>query len=170
MKNDFAYINAFKGLVIFMMDNHELCANIAEVPAIIKPEELKKYFNLYTKDNQNIKQYGNNFPVIDAGTFFRYGPGELTADSRMLLINCDKMIFALCAEKVLEIVTLNRKNGENCFEFTPSENDSFIRGVIRYENKTWLLPDFTRISSELQSGLSPCIADLNGNGGRLKLQ
>lgn len=170
MKNDFAYINALKGLVIFMMDNHELCANIAEVPAIIKPEELKKYFNLYTKDNQNIKQYGSSFPVINSGTFFRYGTGELTADSRMLLINCDNMIFALCAEKVLEIVTLNRKNGGNSLEFTPSEDGPFIKGIVRYEDNAWLLPDFTKISSELQAGLIPCMADFNGNAGKLKLQ
>lgn len=170
MKNDFAYVNALKGLVIFMMDNHELCANIAEVPAIIKPEDLKKYFNIYTKDNQNQRQFGSSFPVINAGTFFRYETGELTADSRMVLINCDKMIFAICAEKVLEVVTLNRKNGENCLEYTPLEDDTFIRGMIHFEDKTWLLPDFTKISSELQSGLTHCIVDLNGNAGKLKLQ
>lgn len=168
MKNDFAYINALKGLVIFMMDNHELCANIAEVPAIIKPEELKKYFNLYSSGNKSVKQYGSSFPVIDANTFFRYETGEITSDSRMLLINSDNMIFALCAEKVLEIITLNRKNGENCLGFTPAEDDSYIKGIVHFEDKAWLLPDFIKISSQLQSRLSPCTEYSGANTGKLK--
>ncbi|MGE5353798.1 MAG: chemotaxis protein CheW [Acidobacteriota bacterium] len=168
MKNDFTYINTLKGLIIFMMDNHELCANIAEVPAIIKPEELKKYFKLYSGDNKSVKQYGGSFPVINSNTFFRYETGEITSDSRMLLINCDNMIFALCAEKVLEIITLNRKNGENCLEFTPVEDDSYIKGVIHFEDKTWLLPDFIKISSELQAKLAPGSEYHCANAGRLK--
>ncbi|MCU7495181.1 MAG: hypothetical protein HF314_04795 [Ignavibacteria bacterium] len=159
MNNDFAFINTLKGLVIFMMDNHELCANIAEVPAIIKPEELKKYFNLYNKGNKNLKQYGSSFPVIDSTTLFRYAAGRPTPDSRILLINCDNLIFALCAEKVIEIITVNRKNGESCLEFTPLEGDSYIKGIIHYEDKAWLFPDYIKISSELQAKLSTCFAD-----------
>lgn len=169
MKNDFTYINALKGLIIFMMDNHELCVNIAEVPAIIKPEELKKYFTLYSSGNKTVKQYGSNFPVIDGNTFFRYETGEITSDSRILLINCDNMIFALCAEKVLEIITLNRKNGENCLMFTPFEGNSYIKGTIYFEDNAWLLPDFIKISSELQARLAPCTDYSGAITGRLKI-
>ncbi|MGE5429462.1 MAG: chemotaxis protein CheW [Syntrophomonadaceae bacterium] len=168
MKNDFAYINALQGLVIFLMDKHELCANIAEVTAIIKPEELNKYFNLYTKGNKAIKRFGSNFPVIDGNTFFRYETGELTADSRILLINCGEMIFALYAEKVLEIITLNRKNGDNFLGFTPVENESYMKGTIHFEDSSWLFPDFIKISSELQSKFTSFTADFNCNPGRLK--
>jgi chemotaxis signal transduction protein len=163
MNNDFANINALKGLVIFTMDDHELCANIAEVPAIIKPGELKKYFNLYSEGDRSIRQYGNNFPVIDSNTFFSYGKGELTPDSRILLINCGKLIFALLAGKVLEIITLNRRNGENCLKFTPIEEESYIKGVIHYEDKSWLFPDFAKISSKLQSRLNSFIVDSLGS-------
>lgn len=163
MNNDFAYISGLKGLVIFMMDNHELCANIAEVPAIIKPGELKKYFNLYSAEDRSIRQFGNNFPVIDSNTFFSYAKGELTPDSRILLINCGKLIFALLAEKVLEIITLNRKNGENCLRFTPNEEESYIKGTIQYEEKSWLFPDFAKISSRLQARLNSYIMDSFGS-------
>ncbi|MGE5412009.1 MAG: chemotaxis protein CheW [Clostridiales bacterium] len=145
MNDSFKYINSFKGLVVFILGEKEFCLNVSSVSAIIKPDEIEDYYDLYIHRSKMLEQFNRTIPLVDCKNIFGTDPKALTPESRIILIDCDFIIIGLCVEKVKEIISLEFKDGLNDLKYISSENNIYISGIIMFENREMFFPNVEKL-------------------------
>lgn len=148
MDDTISFLRSINGLLIFSIGEHEFCIDISRVSAIIKPEEEKKYYEIYLKEMDLLKLYNGSFPVFNSKIFFGAENGEWTSDSRIILINCRHLVISLRADKVIEVISLIKTDDKNLLEAEIYSSDDYLIGKVKFENRNWLYPNIDKVCSQ----------------------
>lgn len=139
-------IESLNGLIIFQINQREFCADIKEVAAIINPKEIGQEDNLKSPEPHLI--FDNmKIPILPIQNYFSLNIGEQTEFFRIVLVEAIEKMFGFFVEKVEEIYTMSREFTDQ-LTFMQDEENPYLMGIINYEQRELMLPNYGRIAQD----------------------
>lgn len=131
-------------IIIASIGNIELALALKNVESIINPKEFEH--------NPIVEKYEGNcfilnnhtFPIIDLHKMLQL---EINCDSeflRLLLLEFNNVQFGFFVEEIKEIAILREVTFDPKYNQT-NFNNSYIKSMIKFEERSLLLPDFEKI-------------------------
>jgi purine-binding chemotaxis protein CheW len=142
-------VEKFTGLVIFCIDDWEFCINFQDVALILRGDELKNIKNINTFLHRDDKEKSDNFMSLDLGVFFGLKEKKPIENSRFLCIQNNTLEFGFFVDSIKEIITIDRDFVHKKLEFISIASKDYIKGLIKFEKRTFLYPDYNRIVATL---------------------
>lgn len=138
-------IEKFTGLVIFSIDDWEFCVNFHDVLLILRGDELKHIEDINLFLHPEADKSDSEFLVLNLGSYFGLRERKISPNTRMLFINNKFAEFSFYADCIKEIITIDKEFVRKKLEFISISGTDYIKGLVKYENRTFLFPDYNRI-------------------------
>lgn len=138
-------VEKFTGLVIFSIDDWEFCVNFKEVLLILRGDEMKNVENigeiLRHDDEPSIPEIN----LMNFCSFFGLKERNPKANTRLLFVQGKETVAGFFVDGIKEIITVDREFVRNKLEFISIQGTDYIKGLIKFENRTFLYPDYEKI-------------------------
>lgn len=138
----------FKGLIVFYLSDILFCTDIDDVFAIVNPADFPKNVKNSFLVKRNLDLEGLTIPILELHHLFELKNGKITPISRFICIEKLGFAFAILADKVEEMITLDTNNRKE-FELIRTEGEKYLTGKIKYRDAMFLLPNFKNITHQL---------------------
>ncbi len=138
-------VEKFTGLVIYSLDEWEFCLDFRNVLLILKGDELKHIENLNSFLHGSEENSASDFLVLNFSGFFGLKERKLGPQSRMIFVQHKDSEFSFYVDSIKEIITVDREFVRNKLEFISIAGTDNIKGLIKFENRTFLFPDYDKI-------------------------
>jgi purine-binding chemotaxis protein CheW len=148
MENLSLDVEKFSGLVIFSLDEWEFCIDFQRVLLILKKDELINIENLNSLLHGPGEAAPADFLALNFAKCFGIRENGVKANERMIFAQYDNVEFSFCVDSIKEIITLDTEFVKNKLEFIWISGTDNIKGLIRFENRTFLFPDYDKIIKE----------------------
>jgi chemotaxis signal transduction protein len=139
-------IDTLTGLVVFALGSKEFCADIKDISAIINPNEMKEAVDLQS-DKPSVSINNLRIPILNLHSYYGLTSSGADEDKRILAVEPENEIFGFVVDKVKEIFTMSKDFKEK-LEFIPFNEEEFLAGVLKYEERILHLPDFKRLQKD----------------------
>lgn len=90
---------------------------------------------------------GNVVTVIDTRARFGLGPGDITDNTRIVIIEADDQVVGIQVDSVAEVVYLNSSEIDTAPNVGNEESAKFIQGVSHRDDKLLILVDLEKLLS-----------------------
>jgi len=140
-------LEGIKGLLIYQIANMEFCSDVKNIAAILRMDEvekLKKHNSLH-----QILYHQSIFKTIDLHKIYGLKPIKTTKNIRIILLELFGKRFCFMVDNVIEILTTDSMFIDNSLDLIPYSDKSFIKSILKYQNRKIYLPDFEKITKEL---------------------
>jgi chemotaxis signal transduction protein len=151
MVNPSTIIETLTGLVIFEIDISEFCVDIKDVAAILNPNELDKFEEIYDQKSSKLMLENMDIPIVDLHNYFELPKHEIMRDTRLLLLEFNNKKFGFFVERIKEIITVDKEFKNDILKFYPDDKGEYLIGTLKYEGKSLAMPDYLKILSETHS-------------------
>jgi purine-binding chemotaxis protein CheW len=138
-------VEKFTGLVIYSLDDWEFCIDFRNVLLILKGDELKHIENLNTFLHNAEDESPSDFLVVDFPGFFGLKGRKIGPQSRVIFVQHKDAEFGFFVDGIKEIITVDKEFVRNKLEFISIAGTDNIKGLIKFENRTFLYPDYDKI-------------------------
>lgn len=91
---------------------------------------------------------GNVVTVIDTRNRFGLTPGELTDNTRIVIIEAEKNVVGILVDSVAEVVYLRQSEIETAPNVGNEESAKFIQGVCHKNNELLILIELDKLISD----------------------
>ena len=91
---------------------------------------------------------GNVVTVIDTRNRFGLTPGELTDNTRIVIIEAEKNVVGILVDSVAEVVYLKQSEIETAPNVGNEESAKFIQGVCHKNNELLILIELDKLISD----------------------
>ena len=91
---------------------------------------------------------GNVVTVIDTRHRFGLAPGEVTDNTRIVIIEAEKHVVGILVDSVAEVVYLRQSEMENAPNVGNEESAKFIQGVCHKNNELLILIDLNKMITD----------------------
>ena len=143
-------------LVTFQLGKEHYGVNIMEVENIVREEEIRPIPNapVYVEGLFNLR--GTIIPVINLHRRFHIKKAELSEEDKLLsglvIININNMQIGIIIDKVLRVVTVERKKIQPPPQMISGIGTEYIKGVTPDEEGYLIILDIQRLfdPNELQ--------------------
>jgi purine-binding chemotaxis protein CheW len=137
-----------KQLVIFEIGNEHFGIDIAAVEGIVKMQEITRVPQAadYVEGITNLR--GSVLPVIDLEKRFGIPPHERTRETRIVVVNMDKVKIGMIVAAVSEVLTIDDSVIEPAPAIVTTINSRFITGIARIDTRLVILLDLNLVLSE----------------------
>jgi purine-binding chemotaxis protein CheW len=139
-----------KQLVIFEIGNEHFGIDIAAVEGIVKMQEITRVPQAaeYVEGITNLR--GSVLPVIDLEKRFGIPPHERTRETRIVVVNMDKVKIGMIVAAVSEVLTIDDSVIEPAPAIVTTINSRFITGIARIDTRLVILLDLNLVLSETE--------------------
>ena len=137
-----------KQLVIFELAEEFFGIDIAAVEGIVKMQEIVKMPKSpeYVEGVTNLR--GSVLPVIDLEKRFGIPPHERTRETRIVVVNMDKLKIGMIVGAVSEVLTIDDSIISPAPAIVTTFNSSFISGIARIDTRLVILLDLNLVLTE----------------------
>lgn len=91
---------------------------------------------------------GNVVTVIDTRSRFGLEPGEVTENSRIVIIEAEKQVIGILVDSVAEVVYLRSSEIDTAPNVGTDESARFIQGVSNRDGELLILVDLNKLLSD----------------------
>ena len=118
-------------IVIFELASELFGLQIATVESIIKLQPITQVPHTpgFVEGVTNLR--GNVLPVIDLRKRFGFEPKTVDKDSRIIVVNADKIKVGIIVDAVTEVLTISEQAVEPAPAITMTIDSNFITGIVK---------------------------------------
>lgn len=147
-----------KQLVIFELADEFYGVDIACVESIIKMQEITRMPKspAFVEGVTNLR--GKVLPVIDLEKRFDIPARERNHDTRIMVVNIDKLEVGMIVSAVSEVLTIDDTSIEPAPSMVTTVNSNFISGIARIDSRLVILLDLNQVLSQSEKVQAASIA------------
>lgn len=134
--------------VTFRLENETYGINVMQVQEVLRYTEIAPVPGApgYVLGIINLR--GNVVTVIDTRARFGLIPGEVTENSRIVIIEAEKQVIGIMVDSVAEVVYLRSSEIESAPNVGTEESAKFIQGVCNRSEELLILVDLNKLLSD----------------------
>lgn len=134
--------------VTFRLENETYGINVMQVQEVLRYTEIAPVPGApgYVLGIINLR--GNVVTVIDTRARFGLMPGEVTENSRIVIIEAEKQVIGILVDSVAEVVYLRSSEIESAPNVGTEESAKFIQGVCNRGEELLILVDLNKLLSD----------------------
>ncbi len=132
-------------IVIFELASELFGLQIATVESIIKLQPITQVPHTpgFVEGVTNLR--GNVLPVIDLRKRFGFEPKTVDKDSRIIVVNADKIKVGIIVDAVTEVLTISEQAVEPAPAITMTIDSNFITGIVKITKNLVILLNLEKV-------------------------
>lgn len=134
--------------VTFRLENEIYGVNVMQVKEVLRYSEIAPVPGAPTFVLGIIHLRGTVVTVIDTCQRFDLRPGEITDDTRIMILEVDGHVIGILVDAVSEVVYLRQSEIEVSPNVGNDESSKFIQGVCHKNDTLLILVDLDKMLSE----------------------
>ncbi len=134
--------------VTFRLENETYGINVMQVQEVLRYTESAPVPGAPSYVLGIINLRGNVVTVIDTRARFGLIPGEVTENSRIVIIEAEKQVIGIMVDSVAEVVYLRSSEIESAPNVGTEESAKFIQGVCNRGEELLILVDLNKLLSD----------------------
>ncbi|MBB6154250.1 purine-binding chemotaxis protein CheW [Pseudomonas sp. JAI115] len=134
--------------VTFKLDNETYGINVMRVQEVLRYTEIAPVPGAPSYVLGIINLRGNVVTVIDTRQRFGLDSGEISDNTRIVIIEADKQVVGIMVDSVAEVVYLRQSEIETAPNVGNEESAKFIQGVCNKNNELLILVELDKMMSE----------------------
>jgi purine-binding chemotaxis protein CheW len=137
-----------KQLVIFELADEYFGIDIATVEGIVKMQSITRvpHSPEYVEGITNLR--GEVLPVIDLEKRFGIAPHERNRETRIVVVNMDRLKIGMIVSAVSEVLTIDESVIEPAPAIVTTVNSHYITGIARIDSRLVILLDLSLVLSD----------------------
>ncbi len=141
-------------IVSFRLANEEYGVEIMQVQEIILIGQITEMPNVGEHVRGLINLRGHVIPVLDLRTRFGLGASAPTDDSRIIVLNLAGKTIGVIVDAVDEVLRIQSQQIEDISSGFSSAGQSYVKGLVKFEEKLVVLLDITELLREEEGVLA----------------
>lgn len=135
-------------MVVFKLTSEEFAFEVSSVEAIIKLQAITKvpHAPAHVVGVTNLR--GNIVPVIDLKRRLSLPKTEPSADTRIIVALLQDAKVGMVVDSVSQVIEIDETQVEQTPQISTSIDSTYIRGIIKVENRLIIMLDIAMIFSE----------------------
>lgn len=134
--------------VTFRLDNETYGINVMQVQEVLRYSDIAPVPGAPSYVLGIINLRGNVVTVIDTRQRFGLMPGDVTDNTRIVIIESDRQVVGILVDSVSEVVYLRQSEIELTPNIGNEDNSKFIQGVCHKNNELLILVDLNRLLTD----------------------
>ena len=134
--------------VTFRLDEETYGINVMQVQEVLRYTEIAPVPGAPDYVLGIINLRGNVVTVIDTRKSFGLMPGDITDNTRIVIIEAEKQVIGILVDSVAEVVYLRASEVETAPNVGNEETAKFIQGVANRDKELLILIDLNKLLSE----------------------
>ena len=134
--------------VTFKLQEETYGINVMQVQEVLRYTEIAPVPGSPDYVLGIINLRGNVVTVIDTRSRFGLEPGEVTENSRIVIIEAEKQVIGILVDSVAEVVYLRSSEIDTAPNVGTDESARFIQGVSNRDGELLILVDLNKLLSD----------------------
>ncbi|MGR6834660.1 chemotaxis protein CheW [Aliivibrio sp. EL58] len=134
--------------VTFQLEEETYGINVMQVREVLRHTEIAPVPGAPDYVLGIINLRGNVVTVIDTRSRFGLMQGEITDNTRIIVIESERQVIGILVDSVAEVVYLRSSEIDTTPSVGTEESSKFIQGVSNREGKLLILVDLNKLLSE----------------------
>ncbi|EAR56182.1 putative purine-binding chemotaxis protein CheW [Photobacterium sp. SKA34] len=134
--------------VTFQLEDETYGINVMQVREVLRYSEIAPVPGAPDYVLGIINLRGNVVTVIDTRSRFGLVPGEISDNTRIVIIEAEKQVIGILVDSVAEVVYLRSSEIDSTPSVGTEESAKFIQGVSNREGKLLILVDLNKLLSD----------------------
>lgn len=134
--------------VTFRLAGETYGVNVMQVQEVLRHSEIAPVPGAPTYVLGIINLRGNVVTVIDTRNRFGLMPGEITDNTRIVIIEADQHVIGILVDSVSEVVYLRQSEVETAPNVGNEESAKFIQGVCHKNDELLILIELNKLLTE----------------------
>ncbi len=132
-------------IVVYQVGGEEFGSDIASVDSIIRMQPLSRipHSPFFVEGITNLR--GSILPVVDLRKRFGMPVGEISNETRIVVINFENLKLGMIVDAVLEVVTADEASVEAPPPMVTTVKGEFISGIFKIEERLVILLDLGKV-------------------------
>ncbi len=134
--------------VTFRLEDETYGINVMQVQEVLRYTEIAPVPGAPDYVLGIINLRGNVVTVIDTRARFGLEPGEVSDNSRIVIIESDKQVIGILVDSVAEVVYLKSSEIDSAPNVGTDESAKFIQGVSNRDGQLLILVDLNKLMTD----------------------
>lgn len=134
--------------VTFQLEEETYGINVMQVREVLRYSEIAPVPGAPDYVVGIINLRGNVVTVIDTRSRFGLMPGDITDNTRIVIIEAEKQVIGILVDSVAEVVYLRSSEIDSTPSVGTEESAKFIQGVSNRDGKLLILVDLNKLLSD----------------------
>ena len=134
--------------VTFRLEDETYGINVMQVQEVLRYTEIAPVPGAPDYVLGFINLRGNVVTVIDTRARFGLEPGEVSDNSRIVIIESDKQVIGILVDSVAEVVYLKSSEIDSAPNVGTDESAKFIQGVSNRDGQLLILVDLNKLMTD----------------------
>ena len=134
--------------VTFRLEEETYGINVMQVQEVLRYTEIAPVPGAPDYVLGIINLRGNVVTVIDTRARFGLMPGEVSDNSRIVIIEAEKQVIGILVDSVAEVVYLKTSEIDSAPNVGTDESAKFIQGVSNREGELLILVDLNKLMTD----------------------
>lgn len=139
--------NQFNRWVTFRLAEEIYGINVMQVQEVLRMTEIAPVPGAPSSVLGIINLRGNVVTVVDTRELFGLMREDVTDQTRIMIVECNKIIVGLLVDSVAEVVNLQNTDIDSAPNIGNEENSKYIQGVYSKNGEILILVDLNRLLS-----------------------
>ena len=137
-------------LVVFDLANEHYAVDIVAVEGIIKMQPITPVPHAppFVEGVTNLR--GKVLPVIDLRKRFGFAAGEITNDTRIVVVEMNGATVGIVVDGVSKVLRLSSESIEPASPMITTVESSFIKGIAKLTDRLVILLDIGKVLSQTE--------------------
>lgn len=132
-------------LVGFFLNDEEYALEISQVQEIIRVSGWTRVPNAPGHIKGVINLRGRIIPVVDPKMRMGFTSGEMTKDSRIIVVEAGKKVIGMMVDRVSQVLRLPLRTIETAPDEVTEADKGFVKGVGKLDGRLIILLDLARV-------------------------
>ncbi len=139
--------NQFNRWVTFRLAEEIYGINVMQVQEVLRMTEIAPVPGAPSSVIGIINLRGNVVTVVDTRELFGLMREDVTDQTRIMIVECNKVIVGLLVDSVAEVVNIQNTDIDSAPNIGNEENSKYIQGVYSKNGEILILVDLNRLLS-----------------------
>lgn len=139
--------NQFNRWVTFRLADEIYGINVMQVQEVLRMTEIAPVPGAPSSVIGIINLRGNVVTVVDTRELFGLMREDVTDQTRIMIVECNKVIVGLLVDSVAEVVNIQNTDIDSAPNIGNEENSKYIQGVYSKNGEILILVDLNRLLS-----------------------
>jgi len=139
--------NQFNRWVTFRLAEEIYGINVMQVQEVLRMTEIAPVPGAPSCVIGIINLRGNVVTVVDTRELFGLMREDVTEQTRIMIVECNKVIVGLLVDSVAEVVNIQNTDIDSAPNIGNEENSKYIQGVYSKDGEILILVDLNRLLS-----------------------
>ena len=133
--------------VTFRLVDEVYGINVMQVQEVLRFTEITPVPGAPNSVLGIINLRGNVVTVIDMRSLFQLPADEPTEQTRIMIVECNKVIVGLLVDSVAEVINLDNNQIDTAPNLASDDNSRYIQGVYSDGNRIYILVELNKLVS-----------------------